>query len=105
MIAPSRGQLFWVDLGHGRKPWVIVSNNPRNRNLDTVLAARITTTAKHATLPTWVALSAEDPVSGFVLTDDIVPLYRDTDLTQPAGALGPRTMAAVNEGLRISFAL
>lgn len=105
MIAPIRGQIFWVDLGHGRKPWVVVSNNRRNRNLDTVLAARITTTDKHAALPTWVKLSSDEPLVGHVLTDDIVPLYRDEDLDQPGGALGITTMAAVDEGLRVAFAL
>jgi mRNA interferase MazF len=45
VTAPLRGQIFHVDLGHGRKPWLVVSNNARNRNLDSVLAARITTPA------------------------------------------------------------
>jgi len=105
VITPTKGQVFWVDLGYGRKPWVVVSNNRRNRNLDTILAARITTTSKHASLPTWVALNASDPLVGFVLTDDIVPMYRDDDLGDPAGALGVQTMAAVDEGLRVTFAL
>lgn len=105
MIAPLRGQVFWVDLGYGRKPWVVVSNNQRNRNLDTVLAARITTTSKHAVLPTWIELAAEDPLTGYVLADDIVPLYRDADLSERAGALGPTTMARVNEGLSVALGL
>jgi len=47
-----RSQAYRVDLGHGAKPWVVVSNNARNRNLDTVLAARITTTGERAHVPT-----------------------------------------------------
>ena len=31
MITPLRGQLFRVDLGYGAKPWLVVSNNQRNR--------------------------------------------------------------------------
>ena len=61
-VVPLRGQVFRVDLGHGAKPWVIVSNNARNRNLETVLAARITTTGKHASLPTVVAFVIGGPV-------------------------------------------
>ena len=77
MTPPMRGQVFRVDLGHGAKPWVIVSNIQRNRNLQTVIAARITTTRKNAELPTIVELSNDDPLVGFVLCDDLVPLYRD----------------------------
>jgi mRNA interferase MazF len=66
MTPPMRGQVFRVDLGHGAKPWVIVSNIQRNRNLQTVIAARITTTRKNAELPTIVELSNDDPLVGFV---------------------------------------
>jgi mRNA interferase MazF len=104
VTAPLRGQIFRVDLGYGRKPWLVVSNNARNRNLDSVLAARITTTRKHAPLPTVVPLTAADPLAGFVLCDDIVQLYRDELATQ-TGALSPPTIAAVSEGLRIALGL
>ena len=77
MTPPMRGQVFRVDLGHGAKPWVIVSNIQRDRNLQTAIAARITTTRKNAELPTIVELSNDDPLVGFVLCDDLVPLYRD----------------------------
>ncbi|MCZ4618784.1 type II toxin-antitoxin system PemK/MazF family toxin, partial [Rhodococcus qingshengii] len=43
MTAALRGQIYWADIGKGEKPWVVVSNNVRNRNLNTVLAARVTT--------------------------------------------------------------
>jgi mRNA interferase MazF len=99
VTAPLRGQIFHVDLGHGRKPWLVVSNNARNRNLDSVLAAHITTTRKHAALPTVVPLSAADPLTGFVLCDDIAQLYHD-ELATPAGLLSAPTITAVSEGLR-----
>lgn len=104
MIVPLRGQVFRVDLGYGPKPWLIVSNNSRNRSLESVLAARITTTGKHSAIPTVVHLAESDPLTGFVLCDDLVQLYRD-ELTTPLGALGPATMRAVNGGLRIALAL
>lgn len=97
-----RGQVFRVDLGHGAKPWVVLSNNARNRNLETVLAARITTTDRHATVPTVVALSPTDPLVGYVVVDDLVQLYRD-ELTTPLGALSPKAMVRVSQALRIAL--
>lgn len=97
-----RGQVYNVDLGHGPKPWVIVSNNSRNRNLETVLAARITTTSKNAHVPTVVPLSAADPLVGFVLADDIVQLFHD-ELSASSGALSSATMAALSRALRVAI--
>lgn len=97
-----RGQAYRVDLGHGAKPWVVLSNNARNKNLDTVLAARITTTMKNAHVPTVVPLTAADPLVGFVLVDDIMQLYHD-ELTKSLGALSPQTMQAISVALRIAL--
>lgn len=97
-----RSQAYRVDLGHGSKPWVILSNNSRNRNLDTVLAARITTTSKNAHIPTVVPLTAADPLVGFVLVDDIMQLYHD-ELTEPLGALSPPTMQEISKALRTAL--
>ena len=101
-LTPLRGQVFRVELGHGAKPWLVVSNNARNRNLETVLAARIPTTSKHATAPTVVALSSADPLVGYVVVDDLVQLYRD-ELTVALGALSATTMRAVSDALRIAL--
>lgn len=97
-----RSQAYRVDLGYGSKPWVILSNNSRNRNLDTVLVARITTTSKNAHVPTVVQLTAADPLVGFVLVDDIVQLYHD-ELAEPLGALSPPTMQEISRALRIAL--
>lgn len=97
-----RGQLFWVDLGHGAKPWLVVSNNVRNRNLDTVIAARVTTTGKNSALPTVVPLAAADPLTGHVLVDDLVQMYHD-ELSRAAGAVSAPTMAAVSAALRVAL--
>jgi len=102
MTVPLRGQVFRVDLGYGAKPWLVVSNNQRNRNLETVIAARITTTRRNAHLPTLIELSSDDPLVGFVLCDDLVQLYRD-ELAEPMGALSVRTMQDVSQGLRIAL--
>lgn len=100
--APLRGQVFRVDLGHGPKPWLVVSNNSRNRSLDTVIAVRITTTSKHAGVATVVALSAADPLVGYIVVDDLIQLYRD-ELTVPLGALSAATMRAVSTAIRVAL--
>ena len=103
-VAPARGQIYRVDIGYGAKPWLIVSNNGRNRNLSDVLAVRITTTAKHVELPTWVRLETGDPLVGCVNTDDLQQLGRD-ELGDLLGVLTPRTIMRVNEALRVVLAL
>lgn len=72
-----RGQIYRLALGDlDPKPYVVVSNNRRNRALDSVLAARVTTTGK-AHIPTAVPLAATDPLVGYVLADDIIEIFKD----------------------------
>jgi mRNA interferase MazF len=100
-----RGQVYWAEVaGVGRKPWLVVSNNRRNRNLGSVLAVRITTTGRYSGMPTVVALSHDDPLVGFVICDDVWPIYR-TWIVEPAGALARRTMLAVNDALKVALAI
>ena len=96
-----RGQVFWCDLGRGRKPWLVVSNNQRNQNLDTVIAARITT-GKNAYIETVIALDKSDPLTGFVLVDDLAQFFHD-ETTDMAGAVAPQTMSKVSAALRIAL--
>jgi mRNA interferase MazF len=91
-----------VDLGHGVTTWLVVSNNSRNRNLRTVIAARVATTGTQATLPTVVPMASADPLTGHVMTDDLVQLFHD-ELTKPAGSLSGSTMKAVSAALRIAL--
>jgi mRNA interferase MazF len=102
--APVRGQIYRVDIGYGAKPWLVVSNNQRNRNLSDVLAVRITTSQKHVELPTWIALEAGDPLVGHIVADDLQQLGRD-ELGELLGCLSPRTIMRVNEALRLVLAL
>lgn len=92
-----------ADLGHGQKPWLVVSNNQRNRALENCLALRITTTPK-PTMPTIVELTAADPLVGRALCDDLTQLWRD-EITRDIGAASPQTMAQVAVGLRAALAL
>ena len=38
MTTVNRGEVWWVETDYGDKPYLVVSNMHRNRNLDTVLA-------------------------------------------------------------------
>jgi len=99
---PTRGVVYRADLGNDPKPYVVVSNNSRNRALDTVLIARITTT--HRPLPTRIDLDRADPLVGQVLCDDLEQVYAD-ELTDRLGALSPATVQRVNKGLRLALGL
>lgn len=99
---PQRGQVYRCDLGYGLKPWLVVSNNARNRLLSDILAIRLTTTTRE--LPTWVTLSAADPLTGYANADCIEQLAKD-ELGEYLGALSPPSMRAINQALAIALAL
>lgn len=101
-MTAQRGQVYRCDLGQGLKPWLVVSNNGRSQRLDTVIAIRITTTARD--LPTWVELSPADPLTGYAIADDIEQLYQD-ELGRCQGGLTRATMARVNHALGLALAL
>jgi mRNA interferase MazF len=95
-----RGHVYRVAIGAiGLKPYVVVSNNRRNRVLDSVLAVRVTTTDK-SNIPTAVPLGSEDPVVGYVLADDIVEIF-DDELASGhyLGCLSPHTILSLNTAL------
>jgi len=95
-----RGQVHRATLtSAGPKPYVIVSNNVRNRKLDSVLAVRITTSDK-ASIPTAVPLVSSDPLVGFALADDIVEVFKD-ELAAGTylGSLSANTHIALNAAL------
>jgi len=99
---PQRGQVYRCDLGYGLKPWLVVSNNARNRMLSDIVAIRLTTTARD--LPTWVKLSAADPLAGYANADCIGQLAKE-ELGEYVGALSPPSRRAVNQALAIALAL
>lgn len=101
-MTPLRGQVYWCDIGYGSKPWLVVSNNPRNRHTADVVAIRLTTTARR--LPTWVPLSPNDPLTGYANADNIETLSKD-ELGDYIGALSVPTMRLVNNALALALAL
>jgi mRNA interferase MazF len=92
--------VYRCDLGYGAKPWLVVSNNARNRHTADVLAVRLTTTPRK--LPTWVAMASSDPLAGYANADNIETLGKD-ELGDYLGAVTPATMSKINTALTIAL--
>ena len=99
-----RGNIYWADLGHGEKPWVVVSNNARNNALGSALVARVTTSVKPPLDSIVVLDTADSPFTGRIMCDDIETLY-DDDPVRHGGALRPATIMRIDRALRVAFAL
>jgi mRNA interferase MazF len=102
----QRGVIYAATLPHigTEKYFVVVSNNARNRQLSTALAARITTTPKPPSLASIVEIGPDEPVRGRACCDDIELLYPE-DCRAALGAFTPATMRRIATGLRAAFAL
>jgi mRNA interferase MazF len=100
-----RGQVCFASLRgvDGEKPYVIVSNNARNAALETTLAACITTSSKAHTR-TAVAIPEGECCVGYVLCDDIEPLYPE-DVRRLVGGLSLSVMLEVGSALKVALAL
>jgi len=102
-VIPVRGRVYMADLGSGDKPFLVVSNNPRNTKLDDCLAVRITTSVK-PDIPSIVELGSADPLVGRILCDNIATIYRG-ELKRDVGALSATTMSEVAMALRYALAI
>ncbi|MBV9097266.1 MAG: type II toxin-antitoxin system PemK/MazF family toxin [Frankiaceae bacterium] len=100
-----RGRVYAAVLSEriGEKPYLVVSNNRRNRALDSVIAVRVATSPK-PDLASIVATTPEDPVAGRVLCDDLVEIWPD-EVRRDMGACSPATMRRVGDGLRAALGL
>lgn len=86
------------------KYFLVVSNNQRNRALDSALVVRFTTSAKPA-LPSIVEITAVEALpGGRVVCDDLMELFED-EVREDLGALSPRAMASIDAGLKAALAL
>lgn len=99
-----RGAVFLADLGGGRRPWVIVSNNHRNRYLDNVAAVKVTTTQKYENLPTVVTVPEGECIRGYVRCDSITMVYKD-EFDRHLGGLGRQAMLEISAGLKAALSL
>lgn len=99
-----RGQLLQVEIGLDEPKLVlVVSNNRRNERLGSVLAVRLTTSAKPP-LPSIVELDSPERFVGRVVCDDILEVFED-EVLHVRGALSPFTMTAVDDALKAALSL
>lgn len=100
-----RGQVVQAHIGLDEpKLLVVVSNNGRNRSLDTVLGVRVTTTPPRRSQASIVAIPDGEGVHGWARCDDIEWIEQEGVL-KVVTALSPNTMLAINTGLRSALAL
>lgn len=93
-----RGQVIRAEVGLDEpKLFVVVSNNRRNAQLGSVLAARLTTSHKPA-IPSIVKLNETEAMNGYVVCDDIENIY-DDEVLSVVSPFSPQTMTLVNQGL------
>lgn len=98
-----RGSIYLAYLGHvgDEKLYVVVSNNRRNRALQTALGARITTSNKPV-MDSIVPIIPGEAVHGSVLCDDVETLYLD-EIRRQCGAFSRAMMRKVDDGIRAAF--
>lgn len=101
----TRGRVYWAQIGdQGEKPYLCVSNNTRNGRLDDFLAVRITTSRKPQLTSIVLLTSADHPLVGSVLCDDVLSIFRD-EVRRDGGAVSLNTMLAVQIGLKAALGL
>lgn len=99
-----RGQVVRADIGLDEpKLFVVISNNMRNRNLLSVLTARLTTSDKPK-IPSVVDVNHPEVFVGRVVCDDIVEIYED-EVVSVVGGFTASTMKRINVGLAAALSL
>jgi mRNA interferase MazF len=98
--SPLRGD---VHRTRGGAAVVVVSNDFRNRALDTVLCIPVTPEPRPA-VPSVVELPIGEPAVGRIICDDITSIAK-SELTSKVGALSRRAMRAIDEALRVVLGL
>jgi len=99
MTIVNRGEVWWVDTPYGEKPYLVVSNPHRNRNLDTVVGVRITTSPKPPDLDSIVPIETRGHVVGQVLCDEITLISKLDLIRRASNAFTPREMERICAGL------
>lgn len=100
-----RGVIYsvWLDYIGEEKLFVVVSNNRRNKSLQSALAVRITTSEKPE-LSSIVVIGPGEPVTGRVCCDDIEIIYPEDVRSQHPGFSRPM-MAKIAAGLKAALDL
>jgi mRNA interferase MazF len=81
----------------------VVSNNRRNKELKQVLAIRLTTTKKPE-ISSIVEIPQGEVFSGRAVCDDIIEIWED-EVRRDLGALTPKTMTHIEQGLKAALGL
>lgn len=87
----------------GEKFYLVVSNNRRNQALEQVLAVRLTTTLKPL-ISSIVEIPSSEVFVGRAVCDDIVEIWK-SEVRRDLGALTPRTMVQIEEGLKAALGI
>ncbi|MEN8234400.1 MAG: type II toxin-antitoxin system PemK/MazF family toxin [Actinomycetota bacterium] len=103
MKTVNRGEVWWVETDYGEKPYVVVSNMHRNRHLETVLAARVTTSTNPPDIDSIVPIEHHGTVVGRVLCDEIVLVSKRDLKRRASNAFAPRQMQRVCDGLNAAL--
>jgi len=100
-----RGRVYAAKLANIKndKYFLVVSNNQRNTHLPQALAIRLTTSPKPE-IPSIVELGHSEIFQGRAICDDIIELYED-EILRDLGALSPKAMYAVTNGLKSALSL
>lgn len=107
MINFLRGAVYYCNIGLPEPKYcVVVSNNERNRKLDSAIACRITSTRRPELdeLPSRVRIPRGEQLTGSILCDDIFSIYPD-DVLRECGGFHPDVMDRVADGLRYALHL
>ena len=99
-----RGQVIRADIGLAEpKLFVVISNNMRNANLPSILAARLTTSTKPK-IPSVVEVVHPEVFIGRVVCDDIVEIF-DDEVKSVIGGFTPLTMQLIDKGIASALGL
>ena len=114
MVTPIQGDVYWVRFGpsgdsgpSGRRPAVVVQNDPLNRsNINTTVVSLVTSNLKLALVPGNVALNkgtANLPKPSVAVVSQLATVDKSR-LLQKIGALPPQVADEVIEGCRMVLA-
>ncbi len=110
---PRRGEIYWLDFSpsrgseqHGHRPALVISRDPANRGLPTVVVAALTSRVRYETSKSSVYLPAGAPMKreGTVLAFQLMTASQDR-LEDLAGVLTDDQMSQVEAALRFVFGL
>lgn len=108
-----RGELYYAELSgavgseqDGVRPVLIIQNDAGNRNSPTTIIAPLTGKPNKAFLPTHIALDKQGGLTekSLVLLEQIRTVDKSR-LLNYIGTVDAKTMAQVDDGIRISFGI